>query len=127
MHPPLHEDLVNEYSLLKDCLALEKRAKVVAKAMLIDDEPFDEEEITELEIYYSLTRSAILWERQAKGMKLTPLQDAMYRKLWRSIKFSQELVEPLCTSMQAVLDINKKLENSYPPEEAPIDEETEAE
>lgn len=117
MTTPLHEHLVNEYSLLKDCRLLEEQTKRIAKETMIEDKPFDVQEMEELDVYYGLTRAAILWQRQTKGTYMSPLEQAMYRKLWEMITFVKEILDPLQTAMNALLEIDKRFSNSHEPED----------
>lgn len=106
---PLHKDLENEYSLLKDCLILKKKTEAIAKSVIKDDQPFDEEEIEELEVFYGLTKAAVLWERQRKGMFISPLQQAMYRYLLDMLASINQIILPLRDIMDVFLEIDKKL------------------
>ena len=115
---PLHKELANEYSLLKDCSILKKKTEAVAKSVIKDDQPFDEEEIIELEIFYGLTKAAVLWERQLKGMVISPLQQAMYRRLWDMLNLVHEVLVPLREIMDVLFEIDRKLMQGYQAEEA---------
>ncbi len=115
---PLHKDLENEYSLLKDCLILKKQTEAIAKSVIKDDQPFDEEEIEELEIFYGLTKAAVLWERQRKGMVISPLQQAMYRHLWDMLNLVHEVLVPLRDIMDVLFEIDRKLMQGREKDEA---------
>ena len=94
---------------MKDCLILKKKTEAIAKSVIKDDQPFDEEEIEELEVFYGLTKAAVLWERQRKGMFISPLQQAMYRYLLDMLASINQIILPLRDIMDVFLEIDKKL------------------